>query len=82
MCALRAVAIKRRERAPARSAIDGEVPQDAVPHGGPNMPPKGPKPTLDQYLSILAFDLKANGVDLTGKPALTPDNLSAIVIHP
>jgi len=46
------------------------------------MPPKGPKPTLDQYLSILAFDLEANGVDLTGKPALTPDNLSAIVIHP
>ena len=49
---------------------------------GPNMPPKGPKPTLEQYLDILAFDLKANGVDLTGKPALTPDTLAAIVIHP
>jgi len=48
----------------------------------PNMPPKGPKPTLDQDLAILAFALKANGVDLSGKPALTPDNLSAIVIHP
>jgi cytochrome c5 len=48
----------------------------------PNMPPKGPKPTLEQYLEILAFDLKANGVDLTGKPALTPDMLSTIVIHP
>ena len=48
----------------------------------PNMPPKGPKPTLEQYLAILAFDLKANGVDLTGKPALTPDMLSSIVIHP
>jgi len=47
-----------------------------------NMPPKGPKPTLEQYLSILAFDLKANGVDLTGKPALSPDNLSSYVIHP
>jgi len=49
---------------------------------GANMPPKGPKPTLDQYLNILAFDLKANGVDLSGKPALTPDSLSAIVLHP
>ena len=48
----------------------------------PNMPPKGPKPTLEQYLAILAFDLKANGVDLAGKPALTPDMLSSIVIHP
>ena len=48
----------------------------------PNMPPKGPKPTVEQYLEILAFDLKANGVDLTGKPALTPDMLSSIVIHP
>ena len=48
----------------------------------PNMPPKGPKPTVEQYLEILAFDLKANGVDLTGKPALAPDNLSSIVIHP
>ena len=48
----------------------------------PNMPPKGPKPTVEQYLDILAFDLKANGVDLTGKPALTPDNLASIVIHP
>lgn len=48
----------------------------------PNMPPKGPKPTVEQYLDILAFDLKANGVDLAGKPALTPDMLSSIVIHP
>jgi cytochrome c5 len=48
----------------------------------PNMPPKGPKPSVEQYLQILAFDLKANGVDLTGKPALTPDMLSTIVIHP
>ena len=46
------------------------------------MPPKGPKPTTDQYLDILAFDLKANGVDLAGKTALTPDMLSSIVIHP
>jgi hypothetical protein len=56
--------------------------KDVFDFVGANMPPKGPKPTLDQYLSILAFDLKANGVDLSGKPALTPDNLSAIVIHP
>ena len=48
----------------------------------PNMPPKGPKPSVEQYLDILAFDLKANGIDLTGKPALTPDMLSSIVIHP
>jgi mono/diheme cytochrome c family protein len=56
--------------------------KDVFDFVGPNMPPKGPKPTLDQYLAILAFDLKANGVDLSGKPPLTPDNLSAIVIHP
>ena len=56
--------------------------KDVFDFVGPNMPPKGPKPTLDQYLAILAFDLKANGVDLAGKPPLTPDNLSAIVIHP
>jgi cytochrome c5 len=56
--------------------------KDVFDFVGANMPPKGPKPTLDQYLDILAFDLKANGVDLTGKPPLTPDNLSAIVIHP
>ena len=56
--------------------------KDVFDFVGPNMPPKGPKPTLEQYLDILAFDLKANGVDLTGKPALTPDNLSSIVIHP
>jgi ubiquinol-cytochrome c reductase cytochrome c subunit len=56
--------------------------KDVFDFVGPNMPPKGPKPTLDQYLAILAFDLKANGVDLSGKPPLTPDNLAAIVIHP
>ena len=56
--------------------------KDVFDFVGANMPPKGPKPTLDQYLSILAFDLKANGVDLAGKPPLTPDALSAIVIHP
>jgi mono/diheme cytochrome c family protein len=47
-----------------------------------NMPPQGPKPSVDQYLDILAFDLKANGVDLTGKPPLAPDNLSGYVLHP
>jgi cytochrome c len=47
-----------------------------------NMPPQGPKPTVDQYLDILAFDLKANGVDLTGKPPLSPDNLAGYVLHP
>jgi len=56
--------------------------KDVFDFVGANMPPKGPKPTLDQYLNILAFDLKANGVDLSGKPALTPDSLSAIVLHP
>ena len=56
--------------------------KDVFDFVGANMPPKGPKPMMDQYLDILAFDLKANGIDLTGKPALTPDNLSSIVIHP
>jgi cytochrome c5 len=56
--------------------------KDVFDFVGANMPPKGPKPSLDQYLAILAFDLKANGVDLSGKPPLAPDSLSAIVIHP
>jgi mono/diheme cytochrome c family protein len=35
----------------------------------------------DEYLAILAFDLKANGVDLGAEP-LTLDRLHAIVLHP
>jgi mono/diheme cytochrome c family protein len=47
-----------------------------------NMPAKAPNslPEAD-YLAIVAFDLQANGVDLTGK-TITPDSLSAIVLHP
>ena len=46
-----------------------------------NMPPTGDKLAEGQYLDILAFDLKANGVDLTGK-MISPETLSAIVLHP
>jgi mono/diheme cytochrome c family protein len=35
----------------------------------------------DEYLAILAFDLKANGVDL-GAELLTLDRLNTIVLHP
>ena len=35
----------------------------------------------DEYLAIIAFDLKANGVDL-GAETLTLDKLQTIVLHP
>jgi mono/diheme cytochrome c family protein len=47
-----------------------------------NMPAKAPGSLAeDEYLSIVAFDLQANGVDLTGK-TITPDSLIGIVLHP
>ena len=47
-----------------------------------NMPPgMGDTLPAQDYLDIMAFDLKANGVDLTGK-SITPDGLAAIVLHP
>ncbi|MBX5480866.1 MAG: cytochrome c [Myxococcaceae bacterium] len=46
-----------------------------------NMPPKkGGSLTADQYLAILAFDLKANGVEL--EEPLTVEKAQAIVLHP
>jgi mono/diheme cytochrome c family protein len=48
-----------------------------------NMPAKDPGTlSQDEYLAVVAFDLQANGVDLTGKAALTPDALATIVLHP
>lgn len=48
-----------------------------------NMPAKSPGSlSQEQYLAIVAFDLMANGVDLTGKPPFTPDSLTAVVLHP
>lgn len=48
-----------------------------------NMPAKAPGTlSQDQYLAIIAFDLSANGVDLSGKPTFTPESLSAVVLHP
>ena len=44
------------------------------------MPPKGPKPTEDQYWAILAFALSANGVSV--KDPVGPNNASSIVLHP
>jgi polar amino acid transport system substrate-binding protein len=47
-----------------------------------NMPPgMGDTLPVQEYLDIMAFDLKANGVDLTGK-TITPESLQAIVLHP
>lgn len=47
-----------------------------------NMPAKNPGSLAeDEYLAIIAFDLQANGVDLTGK-TITPDSLAAMVLHP
>jgi cytochrome c len=47
-----------------------------------NMPPgMGDTLPAQDYLDIMAFDLKANGVDLTGK-SITPDSLATFVLHP
>lgn len=47
-----------------------------------NMPPKNPGSLTDeQYAAILAFDLKANGVDLGGKK-LDATTASSFVLHP
>lgn len=47
-----------------------------------SMPPgKGGSLTDDQYAAILAFDLKANGVDLAGKK-VDATTASSFVLHP
>jgi mono/diheme cytochrome c family protein len=47
-----------------------------------NMPPnKGGSLTDEQYAAIMAFDLKANGIDLTGKK-VDPTTASSFVLHP
>ncbi|HTA88184.1 MAG TPA: hypothetical protein VK745_01360, partial [Polyangiaceae bacterium] len=47
-----------------------------------NMPPqKGGSLSQDEYNAVLAFDLKANGVDLTGKK-VTTDTAASFVLHP
>jgi len=47
-----------------------------------NMPPNAPGKLTDQeYWAILAFDLKANGVDLAGKK-LDASSAPGVVLHP
>ena len=47
-----------------------------------NMPPgMGNSLSEQEYLEIVVFDLKANGVDLSGK-SITPDTLAVIGVHP
>ncbi len=47
-----------------------------------NMPPDKPGSLTDeQYAAILTFDLKANGVDMTGKK-LDATTASSFVLHP
>ena len=47
-----------------------------------NMPPKNPGSLSDdEYAAILAFDLKANGVDMTGKK-LDATTAPSFVLHP
>ena len=46
------------------------------------MPPKQPGSLSDdEYAAILAFDLKANGVDMTGKHVDT-GTAASFVLHP
>jgi cytochrome c len=47
-----------------------------------NMPPKNPGSLSDEeYAAIIAFDLKANGVDLGGK-RIDATTASSFVLHP
>lgn len=47
-----------------------------------NMPPNhGGSLKQEEYEAILAFDLKANGVDVTGKP-VNADTAASFVLHP
>lgn len=55
--------------------------QDVAAFVAANMPPKkGGSLTTDQYYAILAFDLKANGVDVTGKK-IDPTTAAQIKLH-
>ncbi len=57
--------------------------QDVFDFVKANMPPagNGPKLTDNQYWDVLAFDLKANGVDLGGKK-VDAATAPSIVLHP
>ncbi len=55
--------------------------QDVAAFVAANMPPKkGGSLTTDQYYAILAFDLKANGVDVGGKK-IDPTTAAEIKLH-
>ena len=55
--------------------------QDVAAFVAANMPPKkGGSLTTDQYYDILAFDLKANGVDVSGKK-IDPTTAAQIKLH-
>jgi mono/diheme cytochrome c family protein len=55
--------------------------QDVAAFVAEKMPANKPASlTADQYYAILAFDLKANGVDVTGKK-IDPTTAAAIKLH-
>jgi cytochrome c len=55
--------------------------QDVTAFVAANMPPKkGGSLTVDEYYAILAFDLKANGVDVSGKK-IDPTTAAQIKLH-
>jgi cytochrome c len=55
--------------------------QDVAQFVATNMPANRPRSlTADQYYAILAFDLKANGVDITGKE-IDPTTAAEIKLH-
>jgi cytochrome c len=55
--------------------------QDVAAFVAANMPPKkGGSLTVDEYYAILAFDLKANGVDVSGKK-IDPTSAAQIKLH-
>ena len=56
--------------------------QDVYDFVKKTMPPDNPGSLTDeQYAAIIAFDLKANGVDMTGKK-VDSSTLSSFVLHP
>lgn len=75
-------ALPKEPRAGAKRDVQFSTAYDVGGWAMAHMPADKPGSlSNDEYLAIMAFDLKANGVDLGAEP-LTLDGLKAIVLHP
>jgi mono/diheme cytochrome c family protein len=73
--------LPRQPREGAKRDVEFVTAADVFAWVGANMPPTAPGSLpAEDYLAILAFDLSANGVELT--EPLTAEQLGAITINP